>query len=137
MSRAPLILVAEDNEANRDVISRRLRRRGFLVDAVCDGRQAVDRLAQDLPDIVLMDLEMPVMSGFDAIAAIRADARMTSLPVVALTAHATEDIRQKCIDAGFDGFVTKPLDFKALLAVIAGFGVATSGTAPQQGGCPV
>lgn len=127
-----LILVAEDNEANRDLICRRLARRGFRVAAVCNGREAVARACEIPADIILMDLEMPVLSGFGAIEAIRAAMPHDETPIVALTAHATQTLEQRCREAGFDAFVTKPIDFKGLLARMADLGIQ----APDGGRAP-
>lgn len=131
----PLILVAEDNEANRDLIRRRLMRRGFEVLVVCNGREAVDILDQIRPDVILTDLEMPIMSGFDAMEAIQQRPEYSSIPVVALTAHATQAIRSRCQATGFDAFVTKPIDFPRLIERLEHLGInAPTGvtTVPRQ-----
>lgn len=117
------ILIVEDNEANLDVLNRRLLRRGFLTESARNGIEALDQARVCRPVLILMDLEMPVASGFDALRELRADPILAATPVVALTAHATASVRQSCEEAGFDGFVTKPLDVGYLLEVIANFGV--------------
>jgi two-component system, cell cycle response regulator DivK len=110
------ILLAEDHDDNRELLVRRLSRAGHVVTAVADGAAAVDAALASPPDIVLMDLSMPVMGGLDATRALRA-AGFAS-PVVALTAHAMDSAREACREAGCDGFATKPVDFVALLATI-------------------
>lgn len=117
------ILIVEDNEANLDVIQRRLLRRGYRTEAARNGREACDRALQLRPLLVLMDLEMPIMSGFDALAEIRATPALAGTIVVALTAHATNEIRRQSDAAGFDGFLTKPIDFAALLDLVAQAGI--------------
>jgi CheY-like chemotaxis protein len=117
------ILVVEDNEANLDVIRRRLSRRGYVTAAARNGRQACDRVHELRPLLVLMDLEMPIMSGFEALAEIRAIPALAGTRVVALTAHATNEIRRACDAAGFDDFLTKPIDFAALFDLISWVGI--------------
>ena len=116
------ILVVEDNEANRDLIHRRLARLGFEVVALTNGAEALEFLQHTVPDLILMDLEMPVMSGFGAMQSIRSDALCPLTPVIALTAHATAEIAARCKAEGFTEFVTKPIDFKALVATIRDHG---------------
>ncbi|RME64836.1 MAG: response regulator [Alphaproteobacteria bacterium] len=128
------ILLAEDNADNRDMLSRRLARRGFDVSLAVDGAEAVRLARAQKPDLILMDISMPVMSGLEAIAAIRADADIAATPIIVLTAHAMADDRDMCLRAGADDFATKPIDFTALLAGIArwaGRGVAGSAGAGQ------
>ncbi|MEL6476542.1 MAG: response regulator [Pseudomonadota bacterium] len=119
----PVILIAEDNEPNRELIQRRLERRGYIAAVVCNGREAVDYVLREPPDVILMDLEMPVMSGFDALQAIRDLEAAPNCPCFALTAHATAEIRRRCEMAGFDAFLTKPIDFKELINVLGEFDV--------------
>jgi CheY-like chemotaxis protein len=114
-----LVLIVEDNDANIDLLDRRLRKRGFETVLARDGREALELAAAARPAIVLMDLEMPVMSGLEAIVALRADPALAATPALALTAHATPDMRDRCARAGFDGFVTKPIDLGALLDAVA------------------
>ena len=123
------ILIVEDNEDNLAVLQRRLERRGFRTEAARDGREAVSKTLWLRPELVLMDLEMPVMSGFEALQAIRACAALSSIRVAALTAHATREIRHQCDAAGFDDFITKPIDFQALLRLIDRAGVVATGGA--------
>jgi CheY-like chemotaxis protein len=114
------VLVAEDNVVNRRLAEHLLRQRGHQPLMVVNGREAVDALARTSFDLVLMDLQMPEMDGFEATAAIRAQERGTGarIPIVALTAHAMEGDRQRCLDADMDGYVSKPIDATELFSVI-------------------
>lgn len=112
------ILLVEDNDANRMVLRRRLERRGYSVDDAADGRQAIDKFEASRPDIVLMDLSMPNMSGFEAFERMRALQGDREVPVIAVTAHAMDTIRTRCEESGFAAFVAKPLDFEALVSCI-------------------
>ena len=107
------ILVAEDNPDNRDMLARRLQRHGFDVDVVENGLEAIRYARQFAPDIILMDLSMPVMSGLEAVRELRTDKEMQAIKVIALTAHALPEVRLECVEAGFDAFATKPVDFTA------------------------
>lgn len=117
----PHILLADDNEENRVMLKRRLQRRGLRVAGVGNGREAVELTLQLSPRLILMDLEMPEMSGFTALEKLREAG--VRVPVFALTAHAIQDIGRQCVAAGFDGFITKPIDFSGLLAQIADAGL--------------
>jgi CheY-like chemotaxis protein len=114
------VLVAEDNVVNRRLAEHLLRQRGHQPSMVVNGREAVDALAHDSFDLVLMDLQMPEMDGFEATAAIRSGERANGsrIPIVALTAHAMEGDRQRCLDADMDGYVSKPIDASELFRVI-------------------
>ncbi len=114
------MLVAEDNLVNRTLAEHLLRRRGHQPVMVVNGREAVDALEDQSIDLVLMDLQMPEMDGFEATAAIRARERRTGarIPIIALTAHAMEGDRQRCLDADMDGYVSKPIDAVELFGVI-------------------
>jgi CheY-like chemotaxis protein len=115
------ILLAEDNPDNRDMLIRRLVKRGYEVLIACDGIEAVDRAIADQPHLILMDISMPGMSGLEATRAIRAhaDLGISQVPIIALTAHAMASDRLQCEEAGCTGFATKPVDFPSLLAQIA------------------
>ena len=113
------ILLVEDNEMNRDMLSRRLARRGFEVLIATDGEQAVRMALAEQPAVVLMDMNLPLKDGWQAAREIRADARGVSLGIIALTAHAMAEDRQRAIEAGCDDYETKPLDFARLLEKIA------------------
>jgi CheY-like chemotaxis protein len=112
------ILVAEDNSDNRDMLARRLERRGFEVVLAEDGEAALAQARACSPDIVLMDVSMPVLSGLDATRALRADPATSALKIIALTAHAMASAREECLGAGCDAFATKPIDFQSLMALI-------------------
>jgi len=109
------ILIVEDNEDNWDMLSRRLKKKGFEVVIAVDGKQGVDKARSEKPDLILMDLSLPVMNGFEAIGQLRADASTQHIPIIALTAHAMTGDREKAIEAGSNDYETKPVDFKKLL----------------------
>jgi len=114
----PTILLVEDNELNRDMLSRRLARRGYDVDVAVDGREAVDKARERSPDLILMDMSLPVLDGWSATREIRAAAATRATPIIALTAHAMADDRRKALDAGCDDFDTKPVEFGRLVEKI-------------------
>jgi CheY-like chemotaxis protein len=111
------ILLVEDNEMNRDMLSRRLTRHGHDVDTAVDGQEAVDKALAGAADLVLMDLSLPVIDGWEATRRIRA-AHNGALPIIALTAHAMAGDREKAMEAGCDDFDTKPVDLPRLLGKI-------------------
>lgn len=119
----PKILIVEDNEMNRDMLSRRLQRRGFTVVIAVDGGEGVAMARSEAPDLVLMDMSLPVMNGWEATQAIRADATIAHLPVIALTAHSMPGDREKAMEAGCNDYDTKPVDLPRLLGKMAAFGV--------------
>jgi two-component system, cell cycle response regulator DivK len=112
------ILIAEDNADNRDMISRRLKKRGYEIALAHDGAEAVRDATALQPDLILMDISMPVMSGLEATAAIRKIDTIKHIPIIALTAHALHSDREACKAAGCNEFATKPLDFVALIDLI-------------------
>lgn len=112
------VLVVDDDEMNRDMLSRRLKRKGFDVSIAVNGKEAVDMTRTDKPDIVLMDLSMPVMDGYEATGILKADDATKSIPIVGLSAHAMVGDREKAIDAGCDDYDTKPVDLPRLLGLI-------------------
>lgn len=114
----PRILLVEDNEMNRDMLSRRLTRRGYEVVMAADGAQALRAAASTQPALILMDLSLPVMDGWEATRRLKADAALRQTPVIALSAHAMEGDRQRALDAGCNDFDTKPVEFERLLAKI-------------------
>jgi len=114
----PKILIVEDNEMNRDMLSRRLLRRGFEVVVAEDGARGVEMTVSEMPCVVLMDLRLPVLDGWEATRRIKADPRTARIPVIALTADAFTEDREKALAAGCDGFETKPVDFQRLLATL-------------------
>jgi len=114
----PRILLVEDNEMNRDMLSRRLQRSGFEVDIAVDGEQALER-AESGPDLILMDLSLPGIDGWEATRLLKRGATTRHLPVIALTAHAMSGDREKALAAGCDDFDTKPVDLARLLSKIS------------------
>ncbi len=114
----PKLLLVEDNEVNRDMLSRRLIRRGFDIEIAVDGLQGVAMALSTAPDLVLMDMSLPIMDGWEATRQIKASARTAQIPVIALTAHAMTDDREKCLAAGCDEYDTKPIEFSRLLGKI-------------------
>ena len=114
----PKVLLVEDNEMNRDMLSRRLARRGFDVLMAVDGEQGVQMAKAEMPDLILMDMSLPVLDGWEATRQIKAEASTQSIPLIALTAHAMAGDRDKSIQAGCDDFDTKPVDRPRLLAKI-------------------
>jgi CheY-like chemotaxis protein len=109
------ILLVEDNEMNRDMLSRRLERKGFEVVIAVDGQAGIDMAVSASPDIILMDLSLPVIDGWEATRRIKADSATQSIPIIALTAHAMAGDEQKALQAGCDDYDTKPIDLKRLL----------------------
>ena len=112
------VLLVEDNEMNRDMLTRRLERKGFEVVIAVDGQAGVDMASSTSPDIILMDLSLPVIDGWEATRKIKADPATQSIPVIALTAHAMAGDEQKALAAGCDDYDTKPIDLKRLLGKI-------------------
>ncbi|GIP18060.1 response regulator [Paenibacillus montaniterrae] len=109
------ILLVEDNEMNRDMLSRRLSRKGFRVIAAEDGQQGIELAVSERPDLVLMDLSLPVVDGWEATRTLKQSAETKHIPVIVLTAHAMAGDEQKAREAGCDDFDTKPVDFTRLL----------------------
>jgi CheY-like chemotaxis protein len=109
------VLLVEDNEMNRDMLSRRLIRRGFEVVFAVDGKQAVDLARSEKPDIILMDMSLPVMDGWEATRCVKSDDATRSVPVIGLTAHAMSSDREKAIEAGCDDYDTKPVEIDRLI----------------------
>tara|TARA_B100001142_G_C13759395_1_gene432602 strand:+ start:60 stop:425 length:366 start_codon:yes stop_codon:yes gene_type:complete len=115
------ILIVEDNEMNRDMLSRRLMRKGFEIVMAEDGQKGVDMSKSEDPDLILMDLSLPVMDGWEATSTIKADPDTNSIPIIVLTAHAMAGDREKALGAGADEYDTKPIEFKRLLGKIKEF----------------
>lgn len=114
----PMIMLVEDNEANRDMLSRRLERRGFKVLIAVDGEQVAGLLAEQLPDLILMDINLPGKDGYEITGELKSDPNTAEIPVIALTAHAMIGDRDKAIAAGCDDYDTKPVDMPRLLGKI-------------------
>ncbi len=111
-------LLVEDNEMNRDMLSRRLKKRGFDVVMAIDGQQGVDLANAEAPDIILLDMSLPVMDGWTAARQFKSNSSTKDLPIIALTAHAMSGDREKAMEAGCNDYDTKPVDFKRLLEKI-------------------
>jgi two-component system cell cycle response regulator DivK len=112
------ILLVEDNEMNRDMLSRRLARRGYQVLIAVDGEQGSDIARTEMPDVILMDLNLPKMSGWELTRQLKGDLRTARIPIIALTAHALNSDRDLARSVGCDDFETKPIDFARLLSKI-------------------
>jgi CheY-like chemotaxis protein len=124
----PRILLVEDNEMNRDMLSRRLQRQGFVVTLASDGQQGVDLARSELPDVILMDMSLPLLSGWDATRELKAGEATRAIPIIALTAHAMTGDEEQAREAGCDDFDTKPIDLSRLLSKIQRFVGETSAT---------
>ncbi len=111
----PKVLVVEDNEMNRDMLSRRLERRGYEVITAVDGEDGVNKAQSESPDMILMDMDLPVLDGWAATRQLKDSPDTQAIPVIALTAHAMAGDREKAMDAGCDDYDTKPVEFSRLL----------------------
>ena len=111
----PKILLVEDNELNRDMLTRRLERKGYAIAMAVDGQQGVDMATSELPALILMDMSLPVIDGWEATRRIKADDRTKHIPVIALTAHAMQGDEQKAREAGCDDYDVKPVELPRLL----------------------
>ena len=114
----PKILLVEDNEMNRDMLSRRLVRRGYDIVMALDGEQGVAMAQSEKPDLILMDMSLPIIDGWEATRRVKANDMTKTIPVIALTAHAMSDDREKAMQAGCDEYDTKPIDLERLLGKI-------------------
>jgi two-component system, cell cycle response regulator DivK len=112
------ILLVEDNEMNRDMLSRRLQRRGYRIVLAVDGQGGVETAASELPDLVLMDMSLPVLDGWEATRRLKSEPATRHIPVIALTAHAMSSDRERAIEAGCDDYDTKPVELSRLLGKI-------------------
>jgi CheY-like chemotaxis protein len=117
----PRVLLVEDNEENRDGLSRHLRRKGFEVLVAADGRQGLEAAQAGAPDLILMDMSLPVLDGWEATRQLKGDPRTRHIPVIALTAHAMSGDREKALAAGCDEYDTKPIEFARLFGKIQAF----------------
>ena len=120
MTNAAVLLV-EDNDINRDMLTRRLTRAGLTVISAADGRTALDRMRNDSPGVVLMDMTLPVLNGWEACEKAKADPTIAHIPIIALTAHAMAADRERAMSVGCSEYETKPIDFPVLLAKIYQF----------------
>ena len=117
----PKILIVEDNEMNRDMLSRRLARRGYEISMAVDGKQGIDAAESEAPDLILMDMSLPEIDGWEATRRLKSNEKTLNIPVIALTAHAMVGDKEKAIDAGCDDYDTKPIEFDRLLGKIEAF----------------
>jgi CheY-like chemotaxis protein len=127
----PKVLLVEDSEDSRDGLARHLRRKGYEVLVAVDGRQGVDVARAEAPDLILMDMSLPVLDGWEATRKLKAAPETRSIPVIALTAHAMAGDREKALEAGCDDYDTKPVEFARLLAKIQA--LLERRAAPEQG----
>jgi len=118
LARMQKILLVEDQEMNRDMLSRRLRKRGFEVSIAVDGAEGVEKARAERPDLILMDMSLPVIDGWEATRQLKADDATRGIPVVALTAHAMSTDREKALAAGCDAYETKPVELPRLLETV-------------------
>ncbi len=114
----PTILIVEDNEMNRDMLYRRLSRKGYSVLVAQDGVEGMSVARSETPDLIIMDLSLPIVDGWEASRRLKADATTSAIPIIALTAHAMSTDKEKALAAGCDDFDTKPIDFNRLLQKI-------------------
>jgi CheY-like chemotaxis protein len=122
------ILVVEDNEMNMDMLTRRLEKRGFQVSMATDGSQGVTKAQTEQPDLILMDMSLPVVDGWEATRTLKAAPDTRHIPIIALTAHAIAGDRERCLEAGCDDYENKPVKFPQLLAKIESIlGITSSG----------
>jgi len=112
------VLLVEDNEMNRDILSRRLSRRGYVVVFAMDGVQGIEMARSEKPDIILMDMSLPVMDGWEATRRVKADDALRNVPVIALTAHTMSGDRERALEAGCDDYDTKPVELDRLIGKI-------------------
>jgi len=112
------ILLVEDNEMNRDMLGRRLQRRNFEVIIAVDGLEGIEKAHHDAPDLILMDLSLPGLDGWEAIRRLKSDETTRQIPIIALTAHAMSGDKEKALEAGSDDYDTKPIEFPRLLSKI-------------------
>ena len=116
-----LILLVEDNEMNRDMLKRRLERRGYRVEIAVNGREGVEMASSKSPNLILMDMSLPEMDGWEATRTIKANPEVKNIPVIALTAHAMSGDREKALESGCNDYETKPIDFTRLMEKIVSF----------------
>jgi CheY-like chemotaxis protein len=112
------ILLVEDNEMNRDMLSRRLERKGYQVIMAVDGAEGVAKAESEIPDIILMDMSLPILDGWEATRRLKSNIRTKNIPIIAQTAHAMAGDREKCLEAGCDDYATKPVELRVLLEKI-------------------
>lgn len=113
------LLLVEDNEMNRDMLSRRLIRKGFEVLIAVDGQEGIDQTLAEKPDLILMDMSLPIVDGWEATRRLKANPDCCNIPIIGLTAHAMDGDREKCLQAGCNEYETKPIDLASLLDKIS------------------
>ena len=113
------ILIVEDNEMNRDMLSRRLVKKGFEIIIAVDGEEGVKKTLSEKPDLILMDMSLPVMDGWEATKKLKSNSNTSKIPIIALTAHAMAQDKEKALAAGCDAYDTKPIDLNRLLNKIS------------------
>ncbi len=116
-----VVLVVEDNELNADMLSQRLKRKGYEILFAADGEEAIKMVRDNQPSVVLMDMSLPILDGWEATRRLKADSKTKHIPIIALTAHSMTDDRQQALDAGCDEYETKPVNFQSLIAKIESF----------------
>jgi CheY-like chemotaxis protein len=117
----PIILLVEDNEMNRDMLSRRLTRRGYEIVTAVDGLQGLSMASSETPDLILMDMDLPEIDGWEATRRLKSDSATNQIPIIALTAYAMAGDREKALEAGCDDYDTKPIVLKRLLGKLESF----------------
>ncbi len=113
--RMAKILIVEDNEMNRDMLSRRLERRGFEIVIAVDGQEGIERTRSEQPDLILLDMSLPVMDGWEAASILKKEPATAAIPIIALTAHAMSGDRERALEVGCDDYDVKPIEFERLL----------------------
>jgi CheY-like chemotaxis protein len=131
------ILIVEDNEMNRDMLSRRLKRRGYEVLVADDGEMGIVLARTHVPDLILMDMSLPLIDGWEATRRLKADEKLKHIPVIALTAHAMASDREKALEAGVDDYDTKPIDLTRLLAKIVTLLLGLPPSLPHAASVPI
>jgi CheY-like chemotaxis protein len=129
------VLIAEDNAVNRELLRELLELRGYTVLEACDGQQALDMIERDKPNLLLLDIGMPVLDGLAVIRRIRENLHLARLPVVAVTAYAMRGDRERILDSGFDGYVSKPVNASALAEELDRILRETVSTTEPEPGC--
>ena len=109
------ILIVDDNEMNRDMLSRRLERRGFEIVIAVDGQEGIERTRSEQPDLILLDMSLPVMDGWEAASILKKEPATAAIPIIALTAHAMSGDRERALEVGCDDYDVKPIEFERLL----------------------
>jgi len=117
----PKILLVEDNELNRDMLARRLTRKGYNVVIAIDGEDSINKAILELPDIILMDMSLPILDGWESTKILKKEKNTSNIPIIALTAHAMQGDKEIALSIGCDDYDTKPIDFSRLLTKIENF----------------